>query len=73
MLDSVPTGTVALSLPATTIRAFSPGRPQTSCEPRWRKTAQPASVNAARTSRYFFGIAATVRHTKDKQPADPWL
>ncbi len=56
MLPSVPTGTVALLLPATTIRSGRCGCAHTSCEPRWRTTSQPASCNAARTSRYFFGI-----------------
>ena len=53
MLPSVPTGTVALPLPATTIRSGRCGCAHTSCEPRWRTTSQPASCNAARTSRYF--------------------
>jgi hypothetical protein len=49
MLESVPTGTVSLSFPATTIRASSPGRAQTSCDPRCRITSQPASFSAVRT------------------------
>ncbi len=56
MLESVPTGTVSLPFPATTMRAASPGLPQTSCEPRCRSTSQPASLSADRTSRYFFAI-----------------
>jgi hypothetical protein len=56
MLPSVPTGTVALPLPATTIRSGRCGCAHTSWEPRWRTTSQPASFSAARTSRYFFGI-----------------
>ncbi len=35
------------------MRVLSPGLPQTSCEPRWRSTCQPASRSAVRTSRYF--------------------
>jgi len=54
MLASVPMGTVSLSLPATTIRAVSPGRLQTSCDPRCRTTSQPAAFRVDRTSRYFF-------------------
>lgn len=56
MLPSVPTGTDALSLPATTIRWGRCGCAHTLCEPRWRTTSQPASYSAARTSRYFFDI-----------------
>ena len=55
MLPSVPTGTVALPLPATTIRSGRCGCAHTSCEPRSWTTSQPASCSAARTSRYFFG------------------
>ena len=32
------------------------GLAQTSWEPRWRRSSQPASFSAARTLRYFFGI-----------------
>jgi hypothetical protein len=56
MLPRVPTGTVALPLPATTIRSGRCGCAHTSWEPRCRTTSQPASCSAARTSRYFFGI-----------------
>lgn len=56
MLDSVPTGTLSRGLPATTIRCGCPALAQTSCEPRRRTTSHPAAFNAARTSRYFFGI-----------------
>jgi hypothetical protein len=47
-----------MSFPATTIRASSPERAHTSCDPRCRMTSHPASFNAVRTSRYFL---ATVR------------
>src|SRR3954468_16737171 len=68
MLESVPTGTVWLPFPATTMRTDSPGRPQTSCEPRWRRISQPASRSASLTSRYFFGTDATVRPEPDAVP-----
>ena len=61
--SSVPTGTV--SLLATTIRAFSPGLPQTSFAiPSRRNTSHPASRRAVRTSRYFF------RHTPTRAAPD---
>ena len=70
MLESVPTGTVSLSLPATTIRAVSPDLPHTSCDPRWRKTSQPATFSAERISRYYLGIARNVRRGTD-EPGKP--
>jgi hypothetical protein len=57
MLPSVPGGTVSDSLPATTTRLECSGCIQTSCDPRWRTTRQPAAINALRTSPQLAYIA----------------
>lgn len=69
MLESVPTGTMSLSLPATTIGVASPGLPQTSWDPRCRKT-QPASFSAKRISRYFFGMHRKKSHGRGQTTAE---
>lgn len=72
MLAKVPGGTVSLSLPATTMRTGLPKRTQTSCDPRVRRTSQPAARNALRTSRYFFGIERTSAVSQHLAPFTPF-
>jgi hypothetical protein len=59
MLDSVPTGTVSLSLPATTIRRVWPGLPQTSWEPALPQHL-PTSDSQSRTH-----LTVLLRHRLD--------
>ena len=67
MLDSVPTGTVSLSFPATAIRAFPPGLPPTSCDPRWRTTPDlPPADDAAWLQPRVDGLAL---HRQDAEDA----
>jgi hypothetical protein len=55
MLPRVPTGTVSLSSPATTMRSGRSGCAHTSWEPRWRTSVRPALSRTVLTSLYLFG------------------